>query len=102
MLVRFMICEIGTSFGSLVVHFGISGLAFIRCVSQWISLVDVPRCILTSEFMIVASLFRYYGSLIEIVGHDDISPGRKFDPGPAWDMVAFRERVRAEALLPTS
>ena len=26
----------------------------------------------------------------EIVGHDDISVGRKWDPGPAFDMVGFR------------
>lgn len=29
----------------------------------------------------------------EIVGHDDIAPGRKSDPGPAWDMPSFRKRV---------
>lgn len=35
-----------------------------------------------------------YG-IAEILGHDDISPGRKSDPGPAWDMAAFRSRVLA-------
>lgn len=29
----------------------------------------------------------------EVVGHDDIAPVRKCDPGPAWNMAAFRERV---------
>lgn len=29
----------------------------------------------------------------QIVGHDDISPGRKSDPGPAWSMASFRSRV---------
>ncbi len=29
----------------------------------------------------------------EIVGHDDISPGRKSDPGPAWNMGSFRAKV---------
>jgi len=29
----------------------------------------------------------------EIVGHDDISVGRKWDPGPAFDMAAFRSAV---------
>jgi N-acetylmuramoyl-L-alanine amidase len=35
-----------------------------------------------------------YG-IAEIVGHDDISPGRKSDPGPAWDMAGFRAAVFA-------
>lgn len=29
----------------------------------------------------------------DIMGHDDIAPGRKSDPGPAWDMAAFRKKV---------
>ena len=29
----------------------------------------------------------------EIVGHDDISPRRKWDPGPAFDMTRFRNQV---------
>jgi N-acetylmuramoyl-L-alanine amidase len=30
----------------------------------------------------------------DIMGHDDIAPGRKSDPGPAWDMESFKARVR--------
>ncbi|WP_457302154.1 N-acetylmuramoyl-L-alanine amidase [Phyllobacterium sp. P5_D12] len=30
----------------------------------------------------------------DIMGHDDIAPGRKSDPGPAWDMEAFKVRVK--------
>lgn len=33
----------------------------------------------------------------EIVGHDDISKGRKWDPGPAFDMARFREAVLEDA-----
>lgn len=33
----------------------------------------------------------------EIVGHDDISPGRKSDPGPAWKMDSFKSRVFGRA-----
>jgi N-acetylmuramoyl-L-alanine amidase len=31
----------------------------------------------------------------DIMGHDDIAPGRKSDPGPAWNMETFRKRVQA-------
>lgn len=34
-----------------------------------------------------------YPSIVDVVGHDDISPGRKFDPGPAFPMAQVRERV---------
>lgn len=33
-----------------------------------------------------------YG-ITEILGHDDISPGRKSDPGPAWEMNSFKTLV---------
>ena len=33
----------------------------------------------------------------EIVGHDDISPGRKSDPGPAWSMASFKAKVFGRA-----
>jgi N-acetylmuramoyl-L-alanine amidase len=41
---------------------------------------------------IVRLLVSTYG-IDEIVGHDDISPGRKWDPGPAFDMLRFRNLV---------
>jgi N-acetylmuramoyl-L-alanine amidase len=43
--------------------------------------VDIARAIVDS-----------FG-ITTIVGHDDISKGRKFDPGPAFDMTSFRSRV---------
>jgi N-acetylmuramoyl-L-alanine amidase len=43
---------------------------------------------------VARSICAAYG-IAEILGHDDISPGRKSDPGPAWDMAAFRAGVFA-------
>ena len=34
----------------------------------------------------------------EILGHDDISPGRKWDPGPAFPMQLVRKRVFGKEL----
>ena len=46
-------------------------------------------------------LFGHYG-LEDVVGHDDISPGRKADPGPAFPLAALRSRLlgRREDQLP--
>ncbi len=42
-------------------------------------------------------LIQTYG-LINVLGHDDISPGRKIDPGPAFPMESFRARVMGRAV----
>lgn len=34
-----------------------------------------------------------YPTIVDVVGHDDISPGRKFDPGPAFPMDWLRSEV---------
>ncbi len=41
----------------------------------------------------VASVICEEYGIKEIVGHDDISPGRKSDPGPAWNMKSFIAKV---------
>ncbi len=43
---------------------------------------------------VVAALVKEY-SIQEIIGHDDIAPGRKWDPGPAFPMEMFRQDVAA-------
>jgi len=44
---------------------------------------------------VVAALLRAYPglSLQGIAGHSDIAPGRKTDPGPAFDWQAFRAHI---------
>jgi N-acetylmuramoyl-L-alanine amidase len=41
---------------------------------------------------IATVLVQRYG-LKDVLGHDDVSPGRKWDPGPAFPMDSFRARV---------
>lgn len=50
---------------------------------------------------VAALLMAQYPELDEkrIVGHEDIAPGRKTDPGPAFDWSHFRALLRSRLLL---
>lgn len=51
-----------------------------------------PEAQVNAAAALVRALANTYG-VDEIVGHDDIAPTRKWDPGPAFDMAAFRIAV---------
>ena len=42
---------------------------------------------------VARALLSAYPSIVEIVGHEEISPGRKFDPGPAFPLQRFKNLV---------
>lgn len=48
-----------------------------------------PEAQLAMVEKVTAALLDHYSSIQEIVRHQDISPGRKFDPGPAFPIQRF-------------
>lgn len=48
---------------------------------------------LRAFFQVSCALRRAYPTIQDLVGHEDIAPGRKVDPGPAFPMSAMRRRL---------
>ena len=50
---------------------------------------------LDAALKLAALLVSHYG-LRDVIGHDDVAPLRKQDPGPAFPMASFRARALGE------
>ncbi|MET0388098.1 MAG: N-acetylmuramoyl-L-alanine amidase [Polyangiales bacterium] len=55
-----------------------------------------PAVQLSAALDVAAALHDAY-RLKDIMGHDDVAPGRKLDPGPAFPLQSFRGRVFGRA-----
>lgn len=53
---------------------------------------NFPEAQLASALDLSSALMERY-QFRDVLGHDDISPGRKADPGPAFPMESFRARL---------
>lgn len=62
--------------------------------SAWQTYTQVQ---LTTAIEVAAAITRHY-SIQDVLGHEDVSPGRKIDPGPAFPMDHFKSQVFGHAM----
>lgn len=54
---------------------------------------EYPRAQLEALVDVILSLREKYPTISEVVGHEDVSPGRKWDPGPAFPWKEVRAAI---------
>lgn len=64
----------------------------------WLSYPDVQ---IEAAIQVAVTIFQNY-KITEILGHDEIAPGRKWDPGPAFPRDAFKAEVQKRLANPGS
>lgn len=69
-----------------VVHGKLEGCA-------WEHWCTYPSAQIETLVRVCHDLVEAFPSIVDVVGHSDIAPGRKQDPGPAFDMPALRGAV---------
>ena len=59
---------------------------------------NYPASQLEAVERVTRALLAAYPSIGEVLGHQEIAPGRKFDPGPAFPMECFRDLVDSRGI----